>query len=230
MSVTFVEGKSKSNPLGGWKVNAYNGRRVRQKFFSRKAPKNVPQEKWDRVQELRAEHLDALCKKNSAAAKYLRFVRQNHALVKPARGIGIHGFNLSIMPKNKDDDQYYCGFVVLSGEGDQKRFLIRAPHRTYTDVLHEAIDFWAESHDVRPKDKARVLANAPGPECFKALRRQLNQEGMSIPVSVLSDAYYEQRQDFVLQRIEKRENTRIDMPDTIDIAHWFEEQRNAETA
>jgi len=197
LSVVFVQGTTDSNPLGGWKVQAYNGRRMRNRFFSRKIP-------------------------NSAAAKYIRFVRENHALVKPKRGIGIHGFNLSIMVKNREEEQYYCGFVVMPDEGYQKRFIIRAPDYPFSLVFRQAIDFWAESHQIREKDKQRVLVNAPGPECFKNLRRQMNKEGYNIPVSAISDAFWEQRNDLSLKRIEEKHKAPNLAPDMAEIAQWFE--------
>jgi hypothetical protein len=159
--------------------------------------------------------------------QYQKLITQNHPCCGPMSGLGFTGITLMIEydrdPKHhrgrsvrpSDYIYFYAAFRVGRAQHNRdKTFAIK--RFGYQAAWQRAVDCWAERYEIRDKDKARILANIPSPDRFKALRRYLNGKGMQIPVSVLTPVYEEQRDALRARRLAK-----------IDLKTALEQERDA---
>lgn len=201
-----------------YRVVVHNGRRLRRKTFGGDRPRHITVAFWSNYQHLKAQYFEALCQKNAAAVAYLNFVRSSSPICKPGRGVGVHGITMGI---TEASGQSYCYFAVLLASGVQTRIVI-SRKLSFSEAWQKAVNLWAEEQNVRPKDRDRVLSNSPGPEAFKLLRRQLNQEGYDIPPSALHHVFAEKRQQVAVSYLAGKETAaQATALEEGDIASWF---------
>ena len=139
----------------------------------------------------------------SAAIKYLDFINKDHPTTRPCRGVGFQGVTLGIGTGR--NTAYELCFFSVNKRGAATKFYIDNGTRL-SQAWEQAVSYWGNVYEIRPKDVAHKLTLKPSPDQFKALRKQLNdQEGHDFPASVLHHVYAEQRDQ--LGKRKTRENT-----------------------
>lgn len=192
MTISFFAKAELSSGFHGWRVVAtIRGKRY-QKYFSLKRPNSrITEDLWFRYQETRARYYDARYQARSAAIQYIDFVSKDHPATRPCRGVGFHGITLGI-GAGKSTAHETCYFSVNKRRAAIKFYIDE--RASLSQAWEQAVAYWGEVFDVRPKDVRKKVTQVPSPDQFKALRKQLNQnEGYDYPVSVLHHVYAEQR-------------------------------------
>ena len=223
MAISFYEEGELSSGFHGWRVVVtIRGKRY-QKYFSLKRPNTrITLELWHKYQETRARYYEARYMARSAAIQYLDFIGKNHPTTRPCRGVGFHGITLG-SGSGKSAAEEPCHFSV-NKRGAATKFSID-PQASLSQAWEGAVSHWGDVFDVRPKDVASKLKQAPSPDQFKSLRKQLNKrEGFDYPVSVLHYVYAEQRSQ--LERQKARETTKgeVDREDLLTMYTILERQ------
>jgi len=220
MSITnYGEGE---HPAGfiGWRVVVAFGTKYYQCYLTAQVPPGITKEFWYKYQETKARYLEASWKKRSAVYQYLNFVRTDHHLVLPGRGLGMHSLTADI--RKRGHGLWTCGFKVNIERGKIRFFEIEYGLRTFSEAWQEAVICWSDAHGVRHKDRDAKLQNPPSPDIFKALRRQMNQEGYDIPPSALGPVYAEQRKAIAMRKAEQALKRPVSNVEVADIQAWFE--------
>lgn len=206
----------------GYRVTVFNGRRWREKYYSLRSPSStMPTDFWTKLQLARARHFEALCRKNAAAADYLKFVRTAHRNATPESSLGVHALGLFI---ERNQKAVVCGFVVSHGRDGARRFPIRKDGAWFSAAYSEAVNHWADFYSVRNKDRHRLLSAPPAPRVFQSLRRYLNANGENLTPEEISVVFLEQRTELARQRAAKALSPGNGSPDAVEIAYWFERE------
>lgn len=186
-------------------------------------------------QRLSAELQDAKWKAESLAYQYRTFVTSNHPHTLPFRGVGVNSITAGFFGEGTT---WRAGFAVsrphLSGRRPRgaKRFTFN--NLPYSQAWESAVKLWSKLYDIAEVDTQRVLNNPPPPEQFKELRRQMNLEGFSIPVSALSSVFQEQREQLAYERaLAKAKQMKLDKVGGIaikeqiqaEVTAWFEQHQ-----
>jgi hypothetical protein len=223
MAISFYEEGELSSGFHGWRVVAtIRGKRY-QKHFSLKRPNiRISQELWHKYQETRARYYEARYMARSAAVQYLDFIGKEHPTTRPHRGVGFHGITLGI-GNGKSTSQDTCYFSV-NKRGSATKFYIDE-QTTLSQAWEQAVRYWGEAFDIRPKDVARKLTQVPGPDRFKLLRKQLNErEGCDYQASVLHHVYAEQRSELAKQKAQETTKGKLNEDDLLAMYANLERQ------
>jgi hypothetical protein len=204
MAINFYAKGELSSGFHGWRVVAtIRGKRYQKYFSLNRSNTRIPQELWHSYQETRARYYEARYMARSAAIQYLDFINKEHPATRPYRGVGFQGVTLGI-GAGRSTAHELCFFSV-NKRGAATKFYIDNGTRL-SQAWEQAVSYWGNVYEIRPKDVAHKLTMVPSPDQFKALRKQLNdQEGHDFPASVLHHVYTEQRDQLGKQKI--RENT-----------------------
>lgn len=156
-------------------------------------------------ERLKAELQDAEWMAESALFQYKRFVSESHPATREGRGLGFHGMTSTFTVDRRG--KYQAAFIVhWFDESDSSRQPKRATEFTFRSkpfsvVWKDAVNYWAEVHDVLDEDRDRILANPPAPSVFTNLRRIMNNEGFDIPHEALGPVFREQRDALKTRRL-----------------------------
>jgi hypothetical protein len=204
MAINFFAKGELSSGFHGWRVVAtIRGKRYQKYFSLNRSNNRIPQELWHRYQETRARYYEARYMARSAAIQYLDFINKDHPTTRPCRGVGFQGVTLGI-GAGRNAIQETC-YISVNKRGVATKFYIDSG-TLLSQAWEQAVSYWGNVYEIRPKDIAYKLKLVPSPDKFKALRKQLNdQEGHDFPASVLHHVYTEQRDQLGKRKI--RENT-----------------------
>jgi hypothetical protein len=183
---------------------------------------------------LKAEYHDAAWEAETLIRQYRRFVSENDPLTGSDCGVGVHGMTASFV-LDRQKKWHACFLVSASTAGTHRRGPRTFTFQTllFSHAWSEAVEFWANEHEILAEDTVRVLASSPAPEQFKRLRRSLNdQEKSDIPIEALSPVFEEQRTLLSQKRREKatpvRRPASTQSTDTdplqSEMAAWFQHQ------
>lgn len=197
----YREGDLSSGFVGYRVVATIRGKRY-QKYLTLNGPSDIAPSVWEKYQELRARYYEARWMARSAAVQYIDFLKTEHPLTKPFRGVGFHGITLGIGRSNRTEVEQ-CFIAINTGPSPRKIWITE--NETLTPAWERAVDYWADFFGIRPKDAERIRRNPPSPDRFKALRKQLNEnEGYDYPASVLHHVYAEQRAAIAEQKPKRK--------------------------
>lgn len=230
------------HPAGfiGFRVTAGFGGKYYQKYFGTgKAGRQDDGDPRYLFQRLSAELQDAKWKADGLAYRYRTFVTSDHPNTLPYRGVGVHSITAGFFGEKST---WQAGFAVnrpqQPGQRPRGAKYFTFNNLPYSQAWDSAVRLWSELYDIAEIDTQRVLSNAPPPEQFKELRRQMNQEGFSIPVSALSSVFREQREIIAHERaLAKAKQMKLDKVGGIaikeqiqaEVTAWFEQyQRQQE--
>ncbi|MCG7201495.1 hypothetical protein MD273_17290 [Marinobacter pelagius] len=192
MAISFYEKGQLSSGFYGWRVVATIRGKLYQKYFSLHRPtSDIPYQLWYKYQKTRARYFEARWMARSAATQYLDFINKNHPNTKPNRGVGFQGITIGIGP-SAEEIRPICYFSV-NKKGKARRFYIDN-NTTISGAWRDAVTYWGNIYEIRPKDISIKLGRTPSPDIFKALRKHMNSsEGHNLPPSVLHYVYSEKR-------------------------------------
>ena len=158
----------------------------------------------------------------SAAIQYLDFIGQDHPTTPPCRGVGFHGITLGI-GRRKSTAQETCYFSV-NKRGSATKFYIDEG-ASLSHAWEQAVKYWGDVFDIRPKDIAKKLEQVPNPDRFKSLRKQLNgNEGCDYQASVLHHVYAEQRSQLQKHKAKKSTKGTLNQDDLLTMYANLERQ------
>lgn len=196
MSITYYGPGEHPAGFLGFRVAVSVAGEPKQRYFSTRDAAHQNESDPDfKLQRLLAERQDTDWVISQLEHRYQNFVNNDHNNTQPERGVGVHGLIADFVPMN---GQWRACFKITRPreEGAWVGPLhITFEERLFSDAWQEAVQQWSEVYSIRNEDRDRVMEQAPSPEQFKCLRRQMNEvDGKDIPIDALSDVYREQRE------------------------------------
>ncbi len=179
---------------GKYRQQYYNFKnRETGKLFSKKRQKEMLEE---------ARQLEAEWALENKEYVYQRKISQPHPKTKKEASTGVEGLTLTFLIDSSGSSKtyYYPVFRVELPRDKLRQKCFRFTDISYTKAWREAVELWAQVHEIRPKDRDALIKRMPPPSQFVQLRRAMNADGHTIPTSALRHIFAEQRQEVKIKK------------------------------